>query len=100
MERAHERGRASAADKWGRASASRAEGRLTSRAQRQVTQALTGGPGDMARGRESVPGDLDHAIRIERWRSKPGRFYGCGQRRSCSSAVRSPETRGTDMAGL
>jgi hypothetical protein len=64
------------------ASATRGEGGLTSRAQRQGAHALIGGPEDRARERESVPGDLDHAIRIERWRSTPGRFYGCGRRRS------------------
>jgi hypothetical protein len=37
-------------------------------------QALTGGPGDRARGCELVSGDLDRAIGIERWRSTPGRF--------------------------
>jgi hypothetical protein len=82
------------------ASATRGEGELTSRAQCQEAQALTGGPEDRARGRESVPGDLDHAIRIERWRSMPERFYGCGRRRSCPSAVRSSEMRGTGMPGL
>jgi hypothetical protein len=49
-----------------RALATRGQGGLTSRAQRQGAQALTGGPKDRARGHESVPGDLDHAIRIER----------------------------------
>jgi hypothetical protein len=41
------------------------------------------GPWDMARRCEPVSGDLDSAIRIERWRSTPGRFYGWGRR--CSA---------------
>jgi hypothetical protein len=74
------------------ASATRGEGGLTSWAQRQGAQALTSGPEDRVRGRESLPGDLDHAIRIKRWRSTPRRFYGSGRCSSCPSTVKSPET--------
>jgi hypothetical protein len=65
-----------ATDRQGWLSATRGGDGLTGRAQRQGAQALTGGPEDRARRCEPVSDDLDHAIRIDRWRSMSGRFYG------------------------
>jgi hypothetical protein len=67
---------AGATDRRGWLSATRGGDGLTGRAQRQGAQALTGRPGDRARRCEPVSGDLDRAIRIGRWRSTLGRFYG------------------------
>jgi uncharacterized cupin superfamily protein len=67
---------AGATDRRGQLSATRGGDELTSRAQRQGAQALTGGPRDRARRCEPVSYDLDRAIRIGRWRSTPGRFNG------------------------
>jgi hypothetical protein len=58
------------------------------RAWRQSTRARTG-------IRWSGPRDRDRDVEIN-----AGKVYGCGQPRSCSSAVRSPETRGTTTTGL
>jgi hypothetical protein len=66
---------AGATDRRGLLSATRGGDGLTGRAQRQGAQALTGGPGDRARRCEPVSSDLDHAIRIRRWRSTSGRSY-------------------------
>jgi hypothetical protein len=81
-------------------SATRGGGGLTGRAQRQGAQALTGGTqrqsaraGIVIHGSE--PRDRDRSVELN-----VGKAYGCGRCRSCSSAVRSPETRGTTMAGL
>jgi hypothetical protein len=68
------------------ASATEGEGALTEQAQRQGTQALTGGPGAQgARGRSGIR-DLGRAIKIRRGRSYQGGTNGCGRR--CSSPRR------------
>ena len=71
-----ERAGAGATDRRGRLSATRGKGGLTSRAQGQGAQALTGGLVDRARRCEPVPEDLDRTVKIGRWRSTPGRLYG------------------------
>jgi hypothetical protein len=55
--------------------------------------------GQSARARTSIrwsgPCDRDRTVEIN-----ARKVNGCGRRCSCSSAVRSPETRGTTMTGL
>jgi hypothetical protein len=57
---------------------------LTDRAQRQGTQALTGGSGRRVRTREAASRDLGRAIKIGRGRSTLGGLVSCGRRRSSS----------------
>jgi hypothetical protein len=97
--RAHGRGRAASANRRGRVSATRGEGRLTSRAQRQGAQALTGGTQrQSARARTVIRGSepLDQGQTVAMGHAGLN-YLEAGV--ASSVVARSPKTRQTRSPG-